>query len=313
MKTIINPAPFRGNFRKKRYFEGWYLKHVSADCGSIYSFIPGISLSPGDRHSFIQIINGITGETWYAAYPLESFRADRKTFSVEVGDSRFSLEGCRISIDCEGLSIDGELAYSSILEYPRSLTHPGIMGWFSFVPGMECRHDVLSMSHTLSGHLQVNGEHFSYSGGKGYIEKDWGWNFPGVYTWVHCNHFKEEDSSFMLAVASIPLGPVKFTGFLGFFSYDGVQRAFGTWNRWKVRDVSFSDPLNGRILLSGGDESIVCHIHGKPGGPLKAPSGGAMSRVIKESINSEIRLEYTDAGGTTRVFNGSPAAFERRI
>lgn len=312
MKTILNPSPFKGNLRKKKYFEGWYLKHVSGDEGSIYSFIPGISLSPGDRHSFIQVINGITGETWYFRYGEELFKADRKNFHVTVGDSSFSLEGCRLNLDSPELQISGFLAYSDASLYSRSLTHPGIMGWFSFVPGMECRHDVLSMSHYMSGELFINGKKTSFDGGKGYIEKDWGWNFPRQYSWIHCNHFDDSDTSFLIAVAVIPLGPIKFTGFLGFFSWKGHTRVFGTWNRWKLKEITYSDPLNGRIELQGPGETIVCRVEGKPGGILKAPEKGAMSRVIKESINSVIYLEYRGPDHSVHKFKGTPAAFERR-
>lgn len=312
MKTILNPSAFKGNLSKKRYFEGWYLKHVSADNSSIYSFIPGISLSPGDRHCFIQVINGITGQTWYISYPLELFKADKETFKVQVGESFFSGDSSTINIDSPELKISGTIHYKDASLYPRSLTHPGIMGWFSFIPGMECRHDVLSMSHYMSGDLEVNGENISFDGGKGYIEKDWGWNFPRQYSWIHCNHFDDGDTSFLVAIATIPLGPFKFTGFLGFFSWNGVHRVFGTWNRWKVRDISFGDTLNGRIVLKAGGESIVCRVEGKPGGALKAPEHGAMSKVIKESINSVIYLEYRDISGTLHEFRGTPAAFERR-
>jgi tocopherol cyclase len=312
MKTVLNPSAFKGNLNKKNYFEGWYLKHVSADNSSIYSFIPGISLSPGDRHCFIQVINGLTGQTWYISYPVESFNADKKNFNVKVGESSFSTDSCIINIDSPELKISGTIQYKDISEYPRSLTHPGIMGWFSFIPGMECRHDVLSMSHFLSGSLDVNGEKISFDGGKGYIEKDWGWNFPRQYSWIHCNHFDDSDTSFLIAVATIPLGPFKFTGFLGFFSWNGSQHVFGTWNRWKLKDISYSDALNGRIELSCGRESIVCRVEGKPGGALKAPEHGAMSKVIKESINSVIYLDYHDAEGNVHEFKGTPAAFERR-
>ncbi len=51
-----NPIIFQGSLHKKNYFEGWYYKQVSSDQKTSLSFIPGISLSEHDPHSFIQYI-----------------------------------------------------------------------------------------------------------------------------------------------------------------------------------------------------------------------------------------------------------------
>jgi len=42
---LYNPIIFQGNLNKKRYFEGWYFKHVSANLDHVYSFIPGVALT----------------------------------------------------------------------------------------------------------------------------------------------------------------------------------------------------------------------------------------------------------------------------
>ena len=42
---IYKPEVFQGNLKRKKYFEGWYFKHVSKDLKNVWSFIPGISLS----------------------------------------------------------------------------------------------------------------------------------------------------------------------------------------------------------------------------------------------------------------------------
>ena len=57
---VHRPWAFQGSLRRRDYFEGWYFKHVSADLTQVWSFIPGISLSKGKRHAFIQVINGMT-------------------------------------------------------------------------------------------------------------------------------------------------------------------------------------------------------------------------------------------------------------
>lgn len=315
MKTILNPMPFQGSLHKKKYFEGWYLKHVSKDRTAVLSFIPGISLAPEDRHCFIQVIDGISGKTWYVKYPLETFRWSRKTFSVSAGYSEFSLDGCSVNIDETDLKITGTLTYCEMEYYPRSLVHPGIMGWFSFIPGLECRHDVLSMNHRTAGALQVNGNVLDFTGGCGYIEKDWGWNFPSSYIWIQCNSFNEPGTSFMLAVARIPLGPFGgkgFTGFLGFLQTRSTVRTFGTWNCWHIKHCLFPGDGGGTVELTGGRERIVCRVQSSTAGVLKAPAKGAMSQAVKESINASVSIEITGGNDGDFSLEGLPGGFEQR-
>ena len=35
--------------------------------------------------------------------------------------------------------------------YPGTIFSPGIMGWYSFVPFMECKHGIVSINHDLTG------------------------------------------------------------------------------------------------------------------------------------------------------------------
>ncbi|MEZ4893124.1 MAG: tocopherol cyclase family protein [Saprospiraceae bacterium] len=38
--------------------------------------------------------------------------------------------------------------------------------------------------------LTINGEELDFTGGKGYMEKDWGRSFPSAYFWMQTNHFR---------------------------------------------------------------------------------------------------------------------------
>lgn len=82
---LFRPWAFRGSVRRKNYFEGWYFKQVSGDRGKVYSFIPGISLSKFNNHSFVQVINGLTSEVFNFEYPISEFKASAKDLRVEVG------------------------------------------------------------------------------------------------------------------------------------------------------------------------------------------------------------------------------------
>ncbi len=98
---IFHPEMFQGHLKKKNYFEGWFLKHCSTDQGHVISVIPGIALNSNDSHAFIQIIDGISGETHYISYPVETFQWDRRNFKIQVGHSSFSLEGISLNIENE--------------------------------------------------------------------------------------------------------------------------------------------------------------------------------------------------------------------
>ena len=154
---LFRPVLYQGRHKRRDYFEGWYFKQVSAGCDSIFSFIPGISLDAGDPHSFIQIINGITGKTAYVRYPLEAFSCQSGKLEITLGNSVFTRSRLHLDIVSEEISVQGDLAYSGLTEYPSSLRSPGIMGWFSYIPFMECNHEVISADHAVTGSITVDG------------------------------------------------------------------------------------------------------------------------------------------------------------
>jgi hypothetical protein len=45
------------------------------------------------------------------------------------------------------------------------------MGWFEFVPFMECLYHILCFNNKIDGTLNINGKNVDFSGGKGYIER----------------------------------------------------------------------------------------------------------------------------------------------
>lgn len=70
----------------------------------------------------------------------------------------------------------------------RTFLNPNIMGYFNYIPNLECNHEVVSMNHSLNGEIIINGESIDFNHGKGYIEKDWGRSFPEKYIWIQSNH-----------------------------------------------------------------------------------------------------------------------------
>ncbi|MBM3420117.1 MAG: hypothetical protein FJY11_03175 [Bacteroidetes bacterium] len=222
---IYNPEVFQGSPEMNNYFEGWYFKMVSANCSGAIAFIPGISLSD-DRHSFIQYIDGINRRTAYFRYPVEEFSFDRRRFMVRIGQSVFTASSASVSLADKNWNITGELHFSGQVTLPKSLLRPGIMGWYSFVPRMECNHGVVSIDHRIEGSVSVNGTVTDFSGGRGYIEKDWGTSFPESWIWLQCNNFEVPGVSLMVSVAKIPWRGRFFMGLIAFLHIGGATELF---------------------------------------------------------------------------------------
>lgn len=295
---VFNPAVFQGNISKRNYFEGWYLKHVSKSQDYVYSFIPGVSLNPENPHAFIQVINGVTGITQYIEYPLSAFSFNKNFFEVQIGDSIFSENFMFLQIETSEIKVQGRLSYSASVKYPSSLLSPGIMGWYSFVPFMECKHGVVSVTHRIDGNIVVNDLDIDFSGGKGYIEKDWGKSFPESWIWLQSNNFENSDASIMMSIAKIPWLGKYFTGFLGFLYVKNQFYTFSTYNKSEISEISL---INEQLTLTFKNKEYCLKIkaHIKNSGILRAPQSGKMTRHIKESVDSELEIELLTVTGNT--------------
>ena len=293
MLRLFNPELFQGNLQKKNYFEGWYFKHVSKDLGHVYSFIPGISLSENDSHSFIQVINGATGETQYLSYPLNEFTWDKNRLNLKIGTSVFTENHIDLNIENEDIKIKGHLNYTNNVKYPKSLFSPGIMGWYSFVPFMECKHGIVSVNHEISGSLTINNEVIDLNDGKGYIEKDWGSSFPEAWIWIQSNNFNNNDTSFTFSVAKIPWLGRYFVGFISFLYFNKQFHLFSTQNNSVLSRVVYDGTTIGFTLKNKEFTLKVTAIKNRSG-ELRAPKSGKMSRKIKESIDSMVTISLFD-------------------
>jgi tocopherol cyclase len=295
---LFNPEVFQGSLTEKHYFEGWYFKNVTRDLSSCFSFIPGVSLFENDHHAFIQVMNGATGKTEYIKYPVGDFIWDRRKLSVKIGSSVFTDEGILIDIRNDTLDLSGQIEFRDMIRYPKTFFSPGIMGWYSFVPFMECKHGIVSANHNLNGSLVSNGEKIDFTGGKGYIEKDWGVSFPEAWLWIQSNNFEEHDTSFSFSIAKIPWLGRFFIGFISYLYLRGKYFLFSTYNRSSVTEISHDKDLIG-ISLKNKDHILKISVIKKSFGDLKAPVFGEMSRRIKESIDSEVHLQLLDKSGNT--------------
>ncbi len=297
---------FQGNKRKKNYFEGWYFKMVGQDGKSIISVIPGISLSTnGDqKHAFIQIIDGMTGETSYHTFPIDEFYFSQSEFAVRIGQNYFSKEKLILNIDNGKHHISGEVHMSNTTDYSaRNLFKRKIMGWYGRLSFLECYHGVVSLTHQLKGSLSVNGREQSFKDGKGYVEKDWGSSMPRAWIWLQSNNFDNPNTSFMISIADVPFINNSFSGFLGFLYYNDEVYRFGTYRRTKV-NLEIVDSNNIMISIKNPKETIEIEATRNQTGTLKAPQQGNMDRRIQESIDAHVNIKLYDKKGNL-IFSDS--------
>lgn len=294
-KKIKYSKYFQGNHQKKQYFEGWYFKLVSADEKKVYAIIPGLALGNEKEagHAFIQLIDGATGHTAYFRFPLEAFSFTKKKFSVSIGDNFFSDEKIVLAIPD---ALEGEVHFSQLSRYPAHFMAPGIMGWFRFVPFLQTYHGVVSLDHELSGKMKIQGKDVAFDQGRGYIEKDWGRSFPASWIWMQSNHFEDSGTSFMMSVADIPWIGQSFTGFLGFFQYQGKVYRFATYTNAKLDSIRYAE---NEIFIKVQERAFSLEISATRSqlGILAAPQNGVMERRIAESLDAHIQIRFWDKKG----------------
>jgi len=299
LKKTGNTAIFQGNKKKRKYFEGWYFKMVAEDGSSILSVIPGISLSSDgkEQHAFIQLINGVTAQTSYYSFPIEEFSFSKSEFALKIGDNYFSKDMVILNLKDNDSFVSGRIEMSNQVDYTSGLFRtPGIMGWYRFVPFMQCYHGVVSLTHTLKGKLIVDNEILDFNNGKGYIEKDWGSSMPSAWIWMQSNHFNDSNSSFMLSIAHIPWLGKSFTGYLGYFYLNNQIYHFATYRCTKLQlEVADSSLL--KIKIENGKNTFLLNSWSNNTGMLKAPAEGSMDRRIPESIDATLKIIMMDRNG----------------
>lgn len=299
LQKIGNTLMFQGNKKRVKYFEGWYFKMVAEDGASILSVIPGISLSAdgNEQHAFIQVINGITAGTDYFSYPIEAFSFSTKEFAIKIGDNYFSKDSIVLKLNGNNSSISGTIVHANPIDYTSGrLLNPGIMGWYRFVPFMECYHGVVSLTHHLKGNLVANGKIHDFDKGRGYIEKDWGSSMPKSWIWMQSNNFSQPNSSFMLSVANIPWLGKSFNGFLGFYYFDSKLYRFATYRSTKMH-LEITDPNTLGLKIENRKHTFLLDVKSNKTGVLKAPVDGSMDRRIPESIDASIKITMLDKKG----------------
>jgi tocopherol cyclase len=314
-QLALNPGRYHGRNKKPPFFEGWYYRIIDKHKQESMVIIPGIFLHPDSSKStsFIQVIDGKTLGSHFLEFPVDLFLSSNKKFEIAVSGNTFLTDQIILDIHREKLTIHGDLRFLFLNPWPVSLSSPGIMGWYAWIPFMECFHGVLSMDHSIEGIIHINGREIDFSGGKGYIEKDWGQAFPEAWIWKQSNHFGEDGISLTASIAIIPWIRNAFPGFIIGFLWDNQLYRFATYTGAKTILLEVNDHAVHWIVE---DKKHVLEMFSEVGPTtyLHAPTPNGMDRRIRESVDSmiQVRLSRKIKTGKTVIFqgNGLHAGFE---
>ncbi len=283
IKTMWKPEVYHGA-GKDRYFEGWYFKVIDRDEKNRIAVIPGISQGE-DGHSFIQVLD--EGTPHYYRFDTSEFSCRAGAFDVTIAENSFTLNRIALNI---GDHVRGELRFHGMVPWPVTPLSPGAMGPYAFAPFMECYHGVLSMNHTVSGSLVLNGRPVDFTGGKGYVEKDWGSSFPSAWIWMQTNHFDEE-ASLSASIAKIPWRGSFFTGFIIGLWHGRRLHRFATYTGARITELSTRGERVS-VSLEKGKHRLELSAEKAGGGELRSPVMGEMKGKLSESLSSRVAVSF---------------------
>ena len=308
MAKLWNPGVFQGRGKKKNYFEGWYFKSVSKDEETAFAIIPGVSITREriKSHAFIMLMDARHQQLYYFQYPLTDFWANKEKFEIRIKNNFFSENCVKLDLEDDLNKITAHLKFKNIIPWPVTLLSPGVMGWYAFIPFMECYHAVLSFNHTIKGHVIINGLKNDFNGGKGYIEKDWGSSMPSSWIWMQTNHFDEDQVSLFGSVANIPWLRSYFTGYIFGLYYKKHLYRFTTYTGAKIEKLNVSKD---KIVIKIKEKHYKLEITANrtEGVDLPAPSMGEMKSRVNESLRSRINVKLIDIkkGKEELIFKGT--------
>jgi len=298
LQALFNAEQYHGWGRTKKYFEGWYYKVLNAAEDKAFAFIPGISMDEkGAQQAFIQILDGKKRTAEYHKFQASEFKATGGKFEINISNNLFAKEKMMLDLP----TAKGELRFINQVSWPNQWYSPNIMGPFSFVPFMECYHGILSMDHRIEGQVKIHDETIDFTGGRGYMEKDWGHSFPSAYIWMQSNHFSQSGISLKASVAKIPWMGTSFIGFIAGLWLQDHLIEFTTYNFTKLRK-SIADKKKVKLVMENSKYRLEILAHRDVSTKLASPIGGFMDGRVEESMTSKLEIQLFDKKKKQEIF-----------
>jgi tocopherol cyclase len=290
LQALFHAEQYHGWGRTKSYFEGWYYKVLNAAEDRAFAFIPGIAMDEqGVQQAFIQVLDGKKKTAEYVRFTANEFLPTSGKFEIKISNNLFTSNQMELNLP----SVTGALHFTQQVPWPNPWYSPNIMGPFSFVPFMQCYHGILSMDHRIEGQLNIKGETIDFSGGKGYMEKDWGHSFPSAYFWMQSNHFSESGISLKASVAKIPWLGSSFVGFIAGLWWKDHLIEFTTYNFTRLRK-SFANQEQVELVMENRKYRLEIVAHRDPTTQLASPIHGFMDGRVEESMTAKIDVKLFD-------------------
>lgn len=305
ISKIWQPETFHGI--RNRHFEGWYYKLVDRAQKNVWAIIPGVAIDKkGGFEAFIQTYDGISGKTAYFNFELEDFWSASGEFEIIIGENRFRSSGINLAINQQGQVIKGDLDFTNLISWPVTRFNPGAMGPFAFLPKLECSHAILSFDHEITGSLMVDKKNIEFTGGRGFIGKEWGRSHPSSWIWIQSNHFPVKDTSLSVSIATVPYLRWSFPGFIIGFLYKGQIYRFTSYNRSKIYDLSINEnSVSMKVKRKKWILEITAFHSG--GTKLRSPSNGQMVEYVTESLTSSVQVLFYKRKNNSQklIFSGT--------
>jgi len=315
--STLNPAIYHGHNKRPPFFEGWYYKLVSANGLQRLAIIPGVFLGE-NNHAFVQILDGSAQRADYISFPSSEFWASDDEFRIRIGQNHFNNTGLSLNLQTSMGPISGTLSFEKPHPWPVTLFSPGIMGWYAWIPRMECYHGVISFDHAIDGVLTLNGEAIDFTGGRGYIEKDWGQAFPEGYIWFQSNHFRYLNGNpdqyktpgtkwipgicLTASVAIIPWVGRAFRGFIVGLWINNQLYRFATYTGAKIEKLELTDDTIDWIITDK-HHRLRMFVRRAESNTILGPTREAMGMRVDETISASVDVRLTKINGKS-LFEG---------
>jgi hypothetical protein len=265
----------------KNFFKGWYFKQSNGK--TTVAFIPAYHTdSKGVLTVSIQFITDNISENF-------DFKAEdiqiKKPLQINIKNNIFAENGIVVNLKNDTLDIKALLKFTKLTPLKKD-----IMGYYKYIPFMQCKHKIISMYHEVSGYVFINDEKHIFDKGCGYIESDYGNSFPKEYLWTECNWKDENEYNnvIMLSIAEIPFLFKKFTGCICAIIYKDKEYRLATYNGAKIEKFQ-----KNKAVIKQGCYKLTVELIEDKFQHLKAPKNGEMNRRINECISTNVKYIFT--------------------
>ncbi len=294
MKTILNPDIYHGRLKKGNYFEGWYYKIADKNMDNVIGIIPGVIKNKDieKSESFIQFLCNKGHISEYFKYRYDDFSFVNGKFDISILNNKFRGSNIYLDIKNSTNAIKGLLEFENITKWSNNFINPSSMGGYNYLIFLNCFTQVCALEGFVFGSLNINGREVDYSGGRVYIEKNWGKAFPKKWIWVQSNHFDSENTNITCSIGIIEIFGVEKLGYTICFTKEGKFYVFRGINEDNIDIKVKEDVLNIYVKNKVGILTLEVKSNKKDFLHCYGPKDGFMNVDVYESLRGAIKVGF---------------------